>query len=223
MNAKKFIDTYLSNPDQCVYDNTCTIPALTEEVIRVAKDNDLVVMYMTPMYDCLFKGAMEADIFCGYVNTIYISETRGVIDDEIFDRDSPNYDPDFIFNEEELMATFIIKEFGEYPWLFDVTIPHECFDTYFNKTSWGKYCRGVVFSAKDVKPNYKETLLPTTTNYEKIHNMSIDKLAVFLHRIVSDCSAGKCYDCLINDECSDKCSRNDILTWLKTESEHQPN
>lgn len=112
----------------------------TKEEIEIAKENDIVII--TGASDDLMEieGAIydEADCFDG--GMVYISPTWGVLSNNYHTKNQISISAKWCEEKDEKGNTI--------PWTYDLSIPHETFMIYEE----GKpYCRGVVFSIKDLR------------------------------------------------------------------------
>lgn len=112
----------------------------TKEEIEIAKENDIVII--TGASDDLMEieGAIcdEADCFDGGI--VRISPTWGVLSRNYWNKNQIPIRAKWCEEKDEKGNTI--------PWTYELSIPHETFMIYEE----GKpYCRGVVFSIKDLR------------------------------------------------------------------------
>lgn len=116
----------------------------TDEIERIASENDLVIVHGYSDDNAEFVGAIEDEKSCGDVTDIYITAT-GLLENECDNDDCPHF---LRLKRTTPKIRAIWHDEGEYSWTYKTDIPHATFDIL---EDGGKFCRGIVFSLDDLK------------------------------------------------------------------------
>lgn len=127
----------------------------TPEIIQLAKENGLVIVYGYSDDNTVFEGAISEEIDCFEGGKIYFNNDGSNFTDVIGiafltyhkDKDEPEensieavwYDNEKVMHEGTGLY---------YSWTFKTEIPHETFDIF---DDGDPHCRGIVFSVNDLK------------------------------------------------------------------------
>lgn len=118
----------------------------SEEFIRYAKENNIVIVFGYSDDNVELRGAIEDEIYAYDEKEFYING-RGVINPSEYDgkcADCVLFDK-YIQECKKIIAKY--DEDLEYLWVFDTDIPHECFDVLDHPiNNMEKFCKGIVFS-----------------------------------------------------------------------------
>jgi len=111
---------------------------------RSAKEDGLVIVFGASDDLMEFRGAINDEIGAYDGTTAYLT-SAGLLQSECEDEDCP------YFERAKAGAATIVAIWGdgEYSWTYATKIPHATFEI---TDDGGSYCRGIVFSLKDVTP-----------------------------------------------------------------------
>ncbi len=125
----------------------------TPEIERLAKVNNIVIVFGTSDDYIVFRGAIHDRGYCFEGRKIYFN-TGGIVRNECKD----DYCPHF---KKELESASLIKAIWEpkdlgCSWIYETDIPHETFDILEESE---KYCQGIVFSLDDIRHESKKYIV----------------------------------------------------------------
>ena len=117
---------------------------ITKKEIKEAEENGLVVVFGYSDDNAEFRGAINAELDC-YEGSEFLVTPIGV-----FREDHDCYCGFCGFKEIRLRASRIkaIWAKDDYDWEYETSIPHATFDII---EDGNKYCKGIVFSMKDIE------------------------------------------------------------------------
>ena len=126
---------------------------VTQEIIQIAQDNGIVIVYGGSDDLCIFRGAWDDEKGCWYDTFIAIDK------DGVFQKPEGctcnRYECPYL-KQAENNCTYIKAKWWKdeenghlIPWTYETDIPHETFMIF---EADEPYCRGIVFYAKDVTP-----------------------------------------------------------------------
>lgn len=134
MNAKELAQ--LLNGRECRNE-------ITSDEEKLAKENNLVVVFGESDDLMEFRGAIDDEVDCYDGGTAYLTK-KGVIQNECDDK----YCPYFEELQEQAEQIHAIWDNGDYLWSYKTDIPHETFEIFEDGE---KECQGIVFSMNDLK------------------------------------------------------------------------
>lgn len=126
----------------------------TPEIVKLAKDNGLVIVYGYSDDNIEFEGAISDEIPCLDGEKIYFNKDGSNFTDvngKAFltfhkDKDEPEANMiEAVWFENEQVIHHLDRC---YSWTYKTEIPHETFDIF---DEGDPYCRGIVFSVNDLK------------------------------------------------------------------------
>lgn len=115
---------------------------VTLDEIAIARKSGIVIVYGASDDLMEFEGAINDEVGCYNGGTAYITP-KGILENKCSEDDCPYF-------EKEKQAAVTIEAIWAtqgYSWIFSTTIPHETFNIMEDGDT---YCRGIVFSIKDV-------------------------------------------------------------------------
>ncbi len=115
---------------------------ITKEEAAQAAVDGLVVVFGHSDDNMELRGAIDEEVGCYDGGQVYINADGKLVE--------PCGEPCAHCNVEQLMEYPLRAVFlwGEYTWVYETNIPHATFDILEDGE---KYCRGIVFSIKDMK------------------------------------------------------------------------
>jgi hypothetical protein len=118
---------------------------ITKEESNLAKINNLVVVYGASDDLMEFEGAIRDEVGCYEGTTVHLNKNG------IFDNEKDSYEcRECDLCQKELKTTKTIESIwgkNGYSWQYKTEIPHETFDIFEDGDT---YCKGIVFSLKDL-------------------------------------------------------------------------
>lgn len=127
----------------------------TPEIIQLAKDNGLVIVYGYSDDNTEFKGAISEEIPCYEGGKIYFNKDGSNFTDVngmaflTYHKDKDEPDANMVESVWDENEKIMHEGTGlYYSWTFKTEIPHETFDIF---DEGDPYCRGIVFSINDLK------------------------------------------------------------------------
>lgn len=116
---------------------------ITEEEKADAESSGLVVVFGYNDDGMEFRGAIFGEVCCFGGGTAYITSS-GILENDCCEIDCP-----YILEKKKgAMTVEAVWDRDGYAWIYDTDIPHETFDIMIGDE---KYCRGIVFSLRDLK------------------------------------------------------------------------
>ena len=113
----------------------------TNEEEKIAKENNLVIVYGASDDLMEFAGAINDEVGCYDGGTAYLTD-KGLVQNECDDEECPYY-------VKQLDSANTIKEiWGDsgYSWIYETKIPHTKFTIFEDGEP---YCEGIIFCLKD--------------------------------------------------------------------------
>jgi hypothetical protein len=115
---------------------------VTKDILRIAAENGLVIVFGASHDLCEFRGAINDEFGAREGATIPIDK-YGIVINECYDDRCPYY-VEIVKQAAKIRAKWCD---GEIDWTFETDIPHATFDIYEDGEI---FCRGIVFSLNDV-------------------------------------------------------------------------
>jgi hypothetical protein len=130
-----------------ILDNTEYPVRVSDDLIKAAKDQGLVIVYGDSDDLMEFEGAIYDEVGCYGGGSAFVDSEGLLPDRESIDGD---HELERFFarkpNAKEIKAIWGGED--DYSWTYQTEIPHETFEVV---EDGGKYCRGIVFALSDVE------------------------------------------------------------------------